>query len=639
MVIGLDGASMEIIKHMVARGHAPNLGQLIATGCHREMLGVLPTLTPPGWTSLMTGCWPGSHEVTDFNIRAPGRPLDETVWGINTGLCQREYLWNAAERADKRTILLKFEMSWPPTIRHGIQIEGCGPGISNVAQIAGYHYFSSVPVGAEQSSSDSPFVDPSSLPFDDRYDPVTPRPAVGWRNLPAAGPPPLEVELVVQPLARSNPTMLRGQRGEPRRYFALLYGDGAAYRYVRVTRGRDADDVLAELEPGAWSDWLRESFTIDGQSIEGHLRLKLMELAPDGSRFGLFLPQIWPVSGYTQPDEIALELLEHVGPFLQNPARDALGLIDDDTYFELLEYHLQWLAAAGAYLTRSRPWDLLFVQTHAPDYANHFFMELADPICGAPPEVVERHYRGLTRTWQAVDRMVGKLMEARDDDTLVAVISDHGGTPGRWPQVNMARVLEEAGWLVYSDPDRLQVDWSRTRAHPVGLVNVYINLKGREPEGIVEAADYEEVRRSLIDLLHEYREPTTGQHPFSLVLSREDAEVVNLWGPLVGDVVFALRAEFDGAHGTQLPSAQLGIGAQHATCVLNGPGIRRGVHLVGQVRQVDVAPTLAYLLGIPIPRGAEGGVVYEALEEPDWHLRVIDELKQSIVNQHQSERR
>src|SRR5712692_104846 len=101
MVIGLDGASMEIVKHMVERGHAPNLGQLIATGCYREMLGVLPTLTPPGWTSMMTGCWPGSHQVTDFNIRSLGRPLDETVWGIYTGLCQREYLWNAAERAEK----------------------------------------------------------------------------------------------------------------------------------------------------------------------------------------------------------------------------------------------------------------------------------------------------------------------------------------------------------------------------------------------------------------------------------------------------------------------------------------------------------------------------------------------------------
>ena len=95
--------------------------------------------------------------------------------------------------------------------------------------------------------------------------------------------------------------------------------------------------------------------------------------------------------------------------------------------------------------------------------------------------------------------------------------------------------------------------------------------------------------------------------------------------------MFALRPEFDGAHGTQLPSARLGIGAQHATFVLNGPGVRRGVHLEGQVRQVDVAPTLAYILGIPVPRGAEGGVVYEALEEPDWHLRIIAELKERLV--------
>ena len=71
---------------------------------------------------------------------------------------------------------------------------------------------------------------------------------------------------------------------------------------------------------------------------------------------------------------------------LQKPGADALGLIDDDTYFETLEYHLQWLARAGIHLTTDHPWDLLFVQTHAPDYANHFFMELADPICGAPGE-------------------------------------------------------------------------------------------------------------------------------------------------------------------------------------------------------------------------------------------------------------
>ena len=63
------------------------------------------------------------------------------------------------------------------------------------------------------------------------------------------------------------------------------------------------------------------------------------------------------------------------------------------------------------------------------------------------------------------------------------------------------------------------------------------------------------------------------------------------------------------------------IGAQHAVCILSGAGIREGVHLEGQVRQVDVAPTISYLLGIDVPRDAEGGVIYEALEEPNWHLK------------------
>ena len=97
--------------------------------------------------------------------------------------------------------------------------------------------------------------------------------------------------------------------------------------------------------------------------------------------------------------------------------------------------------------------------------------------------------------------------------------------------------------------------------------------------------------------------------------------MVNLGGETVGDVVYALRPEFDGAHGKQLPSVSFGIAGQHCTYVLAGPGVKEGVALRGQVRAVDVAPTLCYLLGLPMPRNVEGGVVYEALTDPDWHLK------------------
>ena len=183
-------------------------------------------------------------------------------------------------------------------------------------------------------------------------------------------------------------------------------------------------------------------------------------------------------------------------------------------------------------------------------------------------------------------------------------------------------MLEQTGFLVYTDDGNggRAIDWTRTTAAPVGNVNIYVNLKGREPTGIVDPADYEQVRRDIIHALNGYRESGAGYCPFVFALRREDAEVANLWGELVGDVVYATLPEFNGAHGPQLPSARLGWGSQHTCFVLAGAGIKEGVHLQQQVRQVDVAPTLAYVTGLPRPRDAEGGVVAEALTDPDWYL-------------------
>ena len=130
IVIGFDGASMELVLRMAREGHAPNIARLLSQGVYREMLGVYPTLTPPGWTTLATGAWAGTHKVTDFNIHKPGNTIGQSIWGINTDLCQCEYLWNAAERSGKKPVLVKYEISWPPTIKKGIQVEGTGPGVS-----------------------------------------------------------------------------------------------------------------------------------------------------------------------------------------------------------------------------------------------------------------------------------------------------------------------------------------------------------------------------------------------------------------------------------------------------------------------------------------------------------------------------
>jgi predicted AlkP superfamily phosphohydrolase/phosphomutase len=233
----------------------------------------------------------------------------------------------------------------------------------------------------------------------------------------------------------------------------------------------------------------------------------------------------------------------------------------------------------------------------------------------------------LTRTYRAIDRWIGLLMSRMDQDTLFVVVSDHGGTPDKYRRVTVEEALVKAGLLVYR-PGGDQVDWTRTKAVPVGLGDVFINLQGRDPDGIVAPEELAHVQRQVIDAILEYRDPQTGERPFALALTHQDAEMINVWGELAGDVVYALRPEFDGAHGYHLPSSRLGMGAQHAVCILSGAGVKNGVHLRGQVRQVDIAPTISYLLGIDVPRDAEGGVIYEALQDPNWHLAEITRLTQ-----------
>ncbi len=605
IVFGMDGASMELVRRLVDEGFMPNLGRMMAEGTWREVVGVFPTLTPPGWTALWTGSWPGTHEVMDFNIRSRGRPLAETIWGINTRLSKSEYLWNAVERGGKPVILVKQEMSWPPTVRSSVQVEGTGPGVSNHHQIAGYHLFVAGKWAGRplEGHRDPETLDPSGLQGGSEIDPVT------FVNV---GDGSRQAALEIRPLTRSQPSMRRGKSGKPKRYLATVTGGRC-----RIADANGA--TIANLAQGEWSDWHVDTFTIDDVAIAGNIRFKLITLNDES--FELFVPQIWPTGGdWAVPPGIADEITEKVGPFLQNPMRDALGVIDDDTYFESLEYHHEQLARTAAYLAETRPWDLLVVETHASDYTSHFYLQHADESSGAPQETIARCRDGVNRTFASMDRLIGRLLAMRDDDTVMAVVSDHGGTPTGHQPVDVESVLVDAGLTVYQSGTR-KIDWSRTKAAAIGLVHVFINLQGREPDGIVAAADYASVQRAVIDALLDYRHPATGERAFTLAVSRADAEMLNLWGELVGDVVYALRPEYDGAHGKQLPTATLGIGGQHCTLVIAGSGVKPVGRLPRQVRHVDIAPTLAYLIGAPMPANTEGAVIYQALSDPDLHRR------------------
>ena len=127
IMIGFDGGNWPFIERFIRDGRLPNLANLMDTGVYSESLPVMPCDTPTNWSTLVTGAWPGTHGITSFHIHLPGEPLNKVHFSVRSYWSNAEFLWDAAERAGKRTASIMWPLSFPPTCRTGIFVDGTGP--------------------------------------------------------------------------------------------------------------------------------------------------------------------------------------------------------------------------------------------------------------------------------------------------------------------------------------------------------------------------------------------------------------------------------------------------------------------------------------------------------------------------------
>ena len=158
------------------------------------------------------------------------------------------------------------------------------------------------------------------------------------------------------------------------------------------------------------------------------------------------------------------------------------------------------------------------------------------------------------------------------------------------------------------------------RLHKAGFKAYIVGGAVRDMIMGVEPEDYENVRDQVIAALYDYVEPNTGKKPFSLILRKEDARILGLYGDRIGDVVYAVRGEFMGQHGCLLTTAEYGIGSLKPLFTIMGPNIKKGIALERNVWLTDLIPTICYLMGIPLPRDAEGAIIFQAMEDPNFRL-------------------
>jgi len=121
LVLGLDGATMDLLRPWVEQGRLPNLSSLMSEGTAVPLRSTIPPITPPAWTSLFTGRNPGKHRVFDFAEPAPD---SYSLQYLNGGQVQGPTLWGLLGRAGRRVTVVNVPMTYPPRPVEGCLISG-----------------------------------------------------------------------------------------------------------------------------------------------------------------------------------------------------------------------------------------------------------------------------------------------------------------------------------------------------------------------------------------------------------------------------------------------------------------------------------------------------------------------------------
>jgi predicted AlkP superfamily phosphohydrolase/phosphomutase len=161
-----------------------------------------------------------------------------------------------------------------------------------------------------------------------------------------------------------------------------------------------------------------------------------------------------------------------------------------------------------------------------------------------------------------------------------------------------------------------EIDWTKTKAIMTRSNSIYINLKGRDKTGIVAPEDKYELEEQIITDLYAHKHPKTGKRVFALALHNKDAVLLGLGGPMGADIVFVVHESYVEDHGPGLSTA---YGHQDTSLspifVAAGKGIKKNCRIDRYVREVDLAPTAAVLLGVDVPEQCEGAPAYQIFSE------------------------
>lgn len=389
-------------------------------------------------------------------------------------------------------------------------------------------------------------------------------------------------------------------------------------------------------------------------------------------------------SNFTHPKELKEELQHDFKFKLTTTEKYYEG--NEDAFIDDLSSVEERKAKATLHLMKKYDWDFFAVVYANIDAMQHFFWKYMDATHpGYNPEEAKKYGDAILNFYQKLDGIVGDMLKIVDEDTTVIVMSDHGFGP-LYKELHLNKWLKDRGllklkekkdtsavryWLSRSGltremmymllvkcglekltnimPDKLkksmpshytpsEVDWQRTRAYSLATHGMmYINLKGRNPDGIVEPGEeYEKLRDYIIKELLRLKDPETGKNIVDAVFKSNElyyGQGINKAPDLfvLTDMTYhnigrlddnlikpAWKLdEADSSGKLSLLNKQRSLGSGNhrinGILVMKGKNIKKNTK-IENAEIVDIAPTVLHLMGVHVPEDMDGKVLKDIIQ-------------------------
>lgn len=321
---------------------------------------------------------------------------------------------------------------------------------------------------------------------------------------------------------------------------------------------------------------------------------------------------------YTYPQELRQEIEAKFGPYIfdvvfRTEDRDQiLKEIYDMTAkrFEVLNY-----------LIRHKPWDLFMFVEIGVDRVQHAFWKYMDKTHHLY-QPGNRYEHVILDYYKYLDRKIGDLLANGGEDTVVLVISDHGAKRMKGAFCINEWLIEQGDLVIKEKPkpqtnlEKVPIDWPRTKVWGWGgyYARLFLNVEGREPQGIIKPEDYENERDALMERIKNIRGPKGEKWDTQVIKPNEYFEEARGDYPdlmVYFDDLFWRSAGTLGYETKFLPENDTGpddaVHAQQGMYILYDP--RNKVRIRKDIDILDVAPTVLQTLGVPVPADMKGKAI------------------------------